>query len=262
MSELEKLFGLRGKTALVTGASSGLGRDCARALARAGADVGLVARRRERLEELVEELTASGVRACAAPADVTVTEELAAAFDRVESELAPVDILVSAAGITQLSRALKHSREKWDRVLALNLTASFEASQIMGRRLVERGVGGKIIHISSVLGWGANPVFRAIGYSAAKGGLNNLVRQLAVEWAEHDIQVNAIAPSYFPTEMTIDPRYDEVETSQRERMEVFTPMGRLGREGELDTALLFLAAPGSSYVTGVIVPVDGGWSAW
>ena len=105
MSELERLFGLRGKTAQVTGASSGLGRDCARALARAGADVGLVARRRERLEELASEIAAGGARACAAPADVTVTEELVAAFDRVEAEVAPVDILVSAAGISEVCSA-------------------------------------------------------------------------------------------------------------------------------------------------------------
>jgi NAD(P)-dependent dehydrogenase (short-subunit alcohol dehydrogenase family) len=262
MSELEKLFGLGGRTALVTGASSGLGGDCARALAGAGADVGLVARRLERLDALASELRERGGRACAAPADVTVTQQLVAAFDRVEAELGPIDILVSAAGVSEISRALKHTRERWDRVVALNLTAAFEASQIMGRRLVDRGAGGKIIHISSVLGWGANPVYRAIGYAATKGGLNNLVRQLAMEWAEHDIQVNAIAPGYFPTEMIIDPKLNEVEPSQRERMEAFTPMGRLGRRGELDTALLFLSAPASSYVTGAIIPVDGGWSAW
>ena len=102
----------------------------------------------------------------------------------------------------------------------------------------------------------------ALGYTVSMWGLYGLVRQLAIEWAQYDITVNAIAPSYFPTEMTIDPRYDDVAPEQKRRMELFTPMGRLGREGELETGVLFLAAPASTYVTGVILPVDGGWTAW
>jgi gluconate 5-dehydrogenase len=263
MAHLEQLFGLRGQRAIVTGASSGLGVQAARALAKGGADLGLVARRADRLEALAAELADEfGVRACAAPADVTDSAALAAAFEQVEKELGPLDILLGSAGIAELGRAERHKREKWDRVLAVNLTAAFESSQIMARKLIERGRPGRIIHISSAIGSGGNPVHRAVGYSAAKAGLDNLVRHLAVEWAQHGILVNAIAPSYFPTEMTVDPEIGDVRADQKEIMHRFTPLGRLGREGELETAVLFLAAPASTYVTGTVIPVDGGWTAW
>jgi gluconate 5-dehydrogenase len=262
MSELETLFGLRGRVACVTGASSGLGKEAARALAKAGAHVGIVARRKERLETYAAELARYGVRACPAPADVTQGDQLDSALDRVEAELGPIEIGVYGAGIALLSRAEKHAREKWDEALAVNLTAAFEFSQKLGRRMIERGRGGSIIHISSAVGFGANPVHKAVGYSVTKAGQSNLVRHLAVEWAPYGIRVNAIAPSYFPTEMTIDPRFEDVAPDQKERMHQFTPLGRLGREGEIETGILFLAAPGSSYVTGAIVPIDGGWTAW
>ncbi len=262
MGDLEQLFGLRGQVALVTGASSGLGSEVARALAKAGASVGLVARRKQRLDALAAELSARGVSCCVAPADVTCTEELKQALDRIEAELGPVQILVNGSGIAPLGRAENHTRKKWDAALAVNLTAAFELSQLVGQRMIERGGGGRIIQISSLSGVFGNPVHRLVGYAASKGGLNSLTRQLAVEWAKHGITVNALAPFYFPTEMTIDPRTGEVPPEQRERMELFTPMGRLGRPGELESALLFLAAPASSYVTGVILPVDGGSGAW
>ena len=262
MSGLDELFSLAGKVALVTGASSGLGAEAARALAKAGADVGLVARREDRLEALAEKLGQLGVRTATAPADVTSTEELDAAVERVERELGPVGILVHGAGIALLSRAEKHSRDKWDAALAVNLTAAYEVSQMVGRRMIERGAGGRIIHISSAVGVGSNPVHKALGYSVSKGGLNSLVRQLAIEWAQYDITVNAIAPSYFPTEMTIDPGVGDVAPDQKARMELFTPMARLGREGEIESGIVFLAAPASTYVTGVILPIDGGWTAW
>ena len=262
MGHLEELFGLRGKVALVTGASSGLGPEAARALARAGADIGLVARRQDRLEVVAAELAVYGVRACVAPADVTRKGEISDAVDRVEAELGPIHILVNGAGIAPLGRAERHTRENWDAAIAVNLTAAFELSQLVGQRMIERGHGGRIIQLSSVVGLGANPVHRTLGYAAAKGGLNSLTRQLAVEWAKYDITVNALAPAYFPTEMTIDPRFGEVRADHRERMEAFTPMARLGRPDEIASAVLFLAAPASSYVTGAILPVDGGWSAW
>jgi gluconate 5-dehydrogenase len=262
VKELEELFGLRGKVALVAGASSGIGAEAAWALAKAGADVGLVARRRQRLEELKREIEKRGVRACAAPADVRATEEIRAAVEQVERELGPIEILVNSAGIAPLGRAERHTRRKWDDALAVNLTAAFELSQVVGERMIGRGTGGRIIHVSSVMGGGANPVHRAVGYTATKHGMNGLVKQLAIEWARFGITVNAVAPAYFPTEMTIDPSLGDVAEDQKARMRQFTPMDRLGRPGELETAILFLAAPGSSFVTGAIVPVDGGWTAW
>jgi gluconate 5-dehydrogenase len=262
MTPLEELFSLRGQGALVTGASSGLSAQVARALAKAGANIGLVARRRERLEELAKELEKMGVRACAAPADVTVTEQLRAAVDRIEAELGPLDLIVNGAGVAPLSRAEKHARAKWDSALALNVTAAFELSQIMAQRWIERGRGGRIINLSSVMGFAGNPVHKAVGYATSKGALNNLTRHLAIEWAPHGIAVNALAPAYFPTEMTTDPRIGEVPPDHVEVMRKFTPMDRLGRLEEIETAVLFLASPKSSYVTGAIVTVDGGWTAW
>ena len=262
MSELEALFSLRGQVALVTGASSGLSAQVARALGKAGASIGLVARRKDRLEALAAELSAKGVRSCVAPADVTVTEQLRAAIDQVESELGPLDILVNGAGIAPLGRAEKHTRAKWDSAVALNITAAWEGSQMVAQRWIERGRGGRILQISSVIGFGANPVHRSVGYAATKGALNNLTRQLAIEWGKFGIYVNALAPAYFPTEMTTDPRIGDVPPEQRAIMLQFTPLGRLGRIEEIDTAVLFLVSPASSYVTGAVVTVDGGWTAW
>jgi len=262
MSHLDDLFGLRGRTALVTGASSGLGADCARAFAKAGADVGLVARRADRLEDLAREISALGVRCSVAPADVTDAEAVEAAIDKVEAELGHVGILLNGAGISVLGRAERAKLERWQSVIDVNLTAAFVASQAVGKRMIERGSGGNIINLSSVMGSRGNSVHLAVAYTTSKSGLDGLTRQLAVEWAKHDIRVNALAPSYFPTEMTSDPRTGAVPEDHQARMEIFTPMGRLGRAGELDTALLFLAAPASTYITGAIIPVDGGWTAW
>ncbi len=262
MTELEELFSLKGQVALVTGASSGLSAQVVRALAKAGASVALVARRKDRLEALASELAAKGVRTCVAPADVTVTEQLRAALDQVEAELGPLDLVVNGAGVAPLSRAEKHARAKWDQALALNVTAAFELSQLAAQRWIERKRGGRIIHLSSVMGFGGNPVHKAVGYSASKGALNNLTRHLAIEWAQYGICVNALAPAYFPTEMTTDPRIGEVPPDHVEVMRKFTPMDRLGRLEEIETAVLFLASPKSSYVTGAIIPVDGGWTAW
>jgi NAD(P)-dependent dehydrogenase (short-subunit alcohol dehydrogenase family) len=262
VNPLEELFGLRGQVALVVGASSGMGAQAARALARAGADLGLVARRADRLEAVARELAGRGIRTARVPADITADGEIERCFEEVEARLGPPRVLVYAPGVSPLGRAERHAREKWDDALRVNLTGAFEAAQAFARRILERGSTGSIVFVSSVVGSGASPVHRVVGYAAAKGGLDNLTRQLAVEWAQKGIRVNAVAPAYFPTELTIDPRQGDVAPEQRARMETFTPAGRLGRLEELETAILFLAAPASSYVTGAIVPVDGGWTAW
>ena len=261
-SELEALFSLEGQVALVTGASSGLSAQVARALAKAGANVGLVARRKDRLESLAKELEAKGVRACVAPADVTVTDQLRGAIDQVESELGPIDILVNGAGIAPLGRAEKHTRAKWDSAVSLNLTAVWEGSQLVAQRWIERGRGGRIIQLSSVIGFGANPVHRSVGYAATKGAINTLTRHLAIEWGKFGIFVNALAPAYFPTEMTTDPRDGKVPAEMETTIKQFTPLGRLGRAEEIETAVLYLVSPLSTYTTGSVVAVDGGWTAW
>lgn len=262
LSDLDRLFGLRGKVALVTGASSGLGKEFARGLAMAGADVAIAARRLERLQAVAAELEAFGVRAHAVQADLQHEAQIEAAVQDVHNTLGPIDILINNAGIAPVGRAERHGLEKWQQTLDVNLTAVFLCCQHVGRRMIERGEGGRIINISSVLGEGANSVHRTVGYAATKGAVTNLTRQLAVEWAPHGITVNALAPSWFPTEMITDPRLGRVHDEQRVRMEHFTPLGRLGREGELLGAIIYLASPSASYVTGAVLHVDGGWRAW
>lgn len=259
---LQSLFGLRGKVALVTGASSGLGVEFARGLAMAGADVVLVARRFERLQVVAKELSALGVRAQPIQADLRQEVQIEAAIQQAQDRLGPIDILINNAGVAPVGRAERHSMEKWQQALDVNLTAVFLCCQKVGKQMIERGQGGRIINISSVLGDGANSVHKTVGYVATKGAVSNMTRQLAVEWAPHGITVNALAPSWFPTEMITDPRFGRVHDEQRARMELFTPMGRLGREGELLGAVIFLASPAASYVTGTILHVDGGWHAW
>lgn len=259
---LDEVFGQRGRVAMVVGASSGLGARCARALAGAGADVALVARRGDRLRAEAEALRGLGVRTCAIEADVTDDDAVARAVAETEDALGPIDVALNAAGLSRLGRAERHTRARWDDVMAVNLDAAFVWSQQVGARMIARGEGGRLIHISSVLGRGASPVHRNVGYCASKGAVDNLVRQLAVEWAPHGITVNALAPGFFPTEMTVDAARGEMDPQMQARIETFTPMGRTGELHELDSALLFLAAPASSYVTGVILPVDGGWTAW
>lgn len=259
---IEDLFGLSGRAAIVLGASSGLGAECARALASAGANVAVVARRKEKLESLASELEGLGVRAMAIAADATDDDALMAAVDQAEAELGPLWAGVNAAGISKLSRFTKHGRDKWDDVIAVNLTAAFVFGQAVAKKMVERGDPGRIVQLSSVLGRGASPVHNQVGYTAAKGGVDNLTRQMAIELAPHGITVNAIAPGYFPTELTVAPGTDKFDDSLEAGVQRFTPLARSGRLEEIRSTLLYLTAPASSYVTGTIAPVDGGWTAW
>lgn len=259
-SPLEALFSLRGHVALITGASGKLGAECARALALAGADVALVARRLEILEKLAAELIESfHVSALPIAADITIETELDRVMARTVAELGEADILVNNAGIAPGGRAEKYSREAWDAALALNLTAAMMLSQRVARRLIEKRKPGRIINMTSIAAYLGSPVFRYAGYAASKAALANLTRQLAVEWAPYGILVNAIALGLIPTEMNAK---SLAVPGVRERNEAFTPLGRLGRPEEVRGAVIFLASAASSYVTGSVVWVDGGRHAW
>jgi NAD(P)-dependent dehydrogenase (short-subunit alcohol dehydrogenase family) len=259
MDSLESIFSLRGHRGLVTGASSGLGVECAKALALAGADVVLVARRADRVKALATELAKTyGVKAIGVGADVTIEADL----DRVMSEassLGGVDILVNNAGVSPTGRAETFKREAWDEAIAVNLTAPMMLSQRVARRLIETGKPGRIINMVSIYAALASSVYRLSAYVATKAALANLTRQLAVEWAGYGILVNAIAPGWIPTEAT---EGGIAKPANKDRMEAFTPMKRLGQPEEIRGAVIFLASPASSYVTGSVLSVDGGYQAW
>jgi NAD(P)-dependent dehydrogenase (short-subunit alcohol dehydrogenase family) len=260
MNSLEWLFSLRGHVGLVTGASSGLGAECARALAIAGADVALVARRGDRLEALAEELRAAHeVRALSVAGDITIDSELDRIVEKTAAELGEIDILVNNAGIAPTGKAETYKRELWDAAFKLNVTAPMALSQRVARRLIERKHPGRIINVTSILAYVGSAVYRLAGYTASKAALANLTRQLAIEWAPHNILVNAIAPGWFPTEATEE---GIAKPGNRERMELFTPMGRLGKPEEIRGAVIFLASAASSYVTGSVISIDGGYQSW
>ena len=260
MNALEQLFSLHGHVGLVTGASSGLGVECAKALAIGGADVAIVARRGDRLEALAAEIGKEyGVRVLPLKADITVEADVERIFSRTNAELGDIDILVNNAGIAPTGRAEKIPLATWDSAFTLNVTAPMVLSQRMARRLIERRKPGRIINITSVLGQGASAIYRLSPYAASKAALANLTRQLAVEWAEYGINVNAISPGWIPTEAT---EGGMAKPGNREKMESLTPLGRLGLPEEIRGAVIFLASSASSYVTGSVVAVDGGYTSW
>jgi NAD(P)-dependent dehydrogenase (short-subunit alcohol dehydrogenase family) len=260
MDSLESLFSIRGHHGLVTGASSGLGVECAKALALAGADVALVARREDRVKQIAAELAkAHGIKAIGIGADVTREADLDRVMAESAAALGDIDILVNNAGVSPTGRAENFKREAWDEAIAVNLTAPMMLSQRAARRLIETGKPGRIINMVSIYASVASSVYRLSAYAASKAALANLTRQLAVEWAGYNILVNAIAPGWIPTEAT---EGGIAKPANKSRMEAFTPMKRLGIPEEVRGAVIFLASPASSYVTGSVISVDGGYQAW
>jgi NAD(P)-dependent dehydrogenase (short-subunit alcohol dehydrogenase family) len=242
MNSLSELFSLRGHVGIVTGASSGLGVECAHALALAGADVALAARRGDRLGPLAAELEqAYGVRAIGVQTDITADADLDRLVATCAAKLGLPDILVNNAGISPTGRAESLPRATWDDALATNLTAPMMLAQRVARGLIE------------------SSIYRLSAYAASKAGLANLTRQLAVEWAQYGILVNAIAPGWIPTEAT---EGGMAKPQNRERMERSTPLGRLGLPAEIRGAVIYLASPASSYVTGTMLSIDGGYASW
>jgi NAD(P)-dependent dehydrogenase (short-subunit alcohol dehydrogenase family) len=244
----------------VTGASSGLGVECARALAMAGADVAIAARRGDRLKKLAAELAEThGVRAIAIAADITADADLERLTATVQEQLGVIDILVNNAGISPTGRAEMLPRATWDGAMATNLTAPMMLAQRVARRLIESKRPGRIINMASIYGLKASSIYRLSAYTATKAALVNLTRQLAVEWAAYGILVNAIAPGWIPTEAT---ELGMTKSENRLRMEKATPMGRLGKPEELRGTIIYLASEASSYVTGAVLSIDGGYAAW
>jgi 3-oxoacyl-[acyl-carrier protein] reductase len=252
MTKAADLFSLKGKVALVTGASSGLGQQFARALADNGAAVALVARRADRLAAFQFELEKLGAKALAIEADVNDRAAMASAFDKAERAFGTVTILVNNAGIAHGGRAVDMTAEDWRHVLSTNLDAVFFCAQEAARRMLAAKKQGAIVNIASVLGLAVAK--GAVAYATAKAGVVQLTKALAVELAFKGVRVNAIAPGWFMTEMNND--YLAGEAGEKIKREI--PTGRFGKAGELDGALLLLASDAGSYITGATIVVDGG----
>ena len=246
------MFSLKGRVALVTGASSGLGVQFAKGLADNGAAVALVARRADRLKSLKDEIEGKGGRAVAIEADVTDHAAVARTFDAAEKAFGTVTILVNNAGIAHGGRAVEMPPEEWRKVLSTNLDAVFFWAQEAARRLLAAKKQGAIVNIASVLGLAVSK--GAVAYAAAKAGVVQVTKALAVELAFKGVRVNAIAPGWFVTEMNDDYLSGEAGTAIKREI----PMGRFGNPGDLDGALLLLVSDAGSYITGATIVVDGG----
>ncbi len=253
---VRELFDLEGKSAIVTGGGTGIGRQMAQALAEAGASLVLCARNAERCEQAAAELSALGVRALGLRCDVRKPDDVQAVVDRTRQELGRIDILVNNAGTVWGASPEEMPLEGWQKVLDVNLTGVFLCSQAAGRVMIEQQAG-KIVNVASVAGLEGAPaeVMNSLPYHATKGGVIALTRDLAWKWARHGINVNALAPGWFPSDMS---RY--VLDRQPQLIERI-PLGRFGGQEDLKGAVVFLASPASDYVTGHTLVVDGGQSA-
>lgn len=250
------MFDLKGNVAVVTGSSAGLGRQFALALARQGADLAILARRKEKLESVADEIRGTGVDCLVVECDVTNTEQIRNAVKAVMDYYGQIDILVNNAGGGITVPIEELSEEDWRKVLSLDLDAAFYCMKYFGKVMLDAGYG-RIINISSILGKGGLRELPIIAYASAKGGVINMTRQAAVEWAERGVTVNALCPGFFASEAN----GPEAMKSMNSFIEIRTPMGRPGKEGELDSSIVFLAAKESSYVTGTVLTCDGGWTA-
>jgi NAD(P)-dependent dehydrogenase (short-subunit alcohol dehydrogenase family) len=243
-------FRLDGKVAIVTGASSGLGEAFARGLAEAGADVAICARRVDRLNRTREAVEAIGRRCVAVPADVAKVEDCRRTVEQTARELGRVDVLVNNAGIGTAVPATREDPDDFRRVIDVNLCGSYWMAQACARAMSD---GGSIVNIGSVLG-STSAALPQAAYASSKAAIIGLTRDLAQQWTgRKGIRVNALAPGFFPSEMT-----DQYPDGYLDQMMWRVPAGRAGDPAELVTALLFLASEASSYVTGVVLPVDGG----
>ncbi|MCB1883098.1 MAG: glucose 1-dehydrogenase [Geminicoccaceae bacterium] len=251
-------FRLDGKVAVVTGAASGIGLEVCRALGSAGAEVVLLDRDAAGLAAAAEGLASQGTICSTQEADVTDPAAMTGAADAVAAGRGRVDVLVNSAGIARLHTALDAADDEWRHVLDVNLNGTFWACRAFGRHMVAQGAGS-IVNLGSMSGIIVNRPQHAASYVASKGAVHMLTKALAAEWAGSGVRVNALAPGYVATEMTL---------KMRGRPELFetwtdmTPMGRCGEPEEIALAALYLASPAAGYVTGAVLSIDGGYTVW
>lgn len=251
-------FRLTDHVAVVTGAASGIGLEVCRALGSAGARVVLIDRDPEGLERAESDLGARGVQGSTRTVDVTDPKAVTAAADAIAAEFGRIDVLVNSAGIARLNDALDTPDDEWREVFDVNVNGVFWASRAFGRHMVAQG-SGSIVNLGSMSGTIINRPQHAASYMASKGAVHMLTKALAAEWADKGVRVNALAPGYVATEMTLKMR------AKPELFDVWmdmTPMGRCGEPSEIAAAVLYLASPASSYVTGSILAIDGGYTVW
>ena len=249
------MFDLKGDVAVITGASSGLGRQMARAFAERGADLVILARREERLLELKKELEGK-VKVLPIKCDVTNTSDIENAAKKAEEEFGKVTILVNCAGSSKDAGVLDMTDDEWDFTIATDQTSVFKMTRAFGN-IMKRNNYGRIINIASMYGLVGNTAMGTIAYHSSKGGVVNFTRAVAAELAKYNITCNAICPGYFETELT----KAVLDTDDfKAYMKQTVPMGRYGHEGELNAGAIFLASHEASYVTGVILPIDGGYT--
>lgn len=250
------MFNLSGRVAVISGASSGLGRQMAIAFAKQGADLAILARRVERLDELKKELEEYGVRIVPIRCDVTSSKDIDDACSIVVDTFGKVDILVNCAGSSKDAGVLDMKDDEWDFTIDTDLTSVFKMTRAFGN-IMKNNNYGRIINIASMYGLVGNDTIPTIAYHSSKGGVVNFTRAAAAELAKYNITVNCICPGYFYTELTtqvLDSDYF------KEFANSHVPMKRYGYEGELNAGAIFLASDEASYVTGVVLPIDGGYT--
>lgn len=256
-SVMELCFEIRGQTAIVTGASSGLGVTFAETLAESGVNLVIAARRYEKLVKMAEDLsTKHGVKVVPVKTDVSQEDQVIEMVKKATENFASIEILVNNAGTASLSPSVEISLEDWEKVIDVNLTGVFLCARTVAQEMIRKKYG-KIVNIASIYG-AVGDIFPTAPYYASKGAVINLTRALAIEWAPHKINVNSIAPGFFPSEMT-----EAVFRDDKAMKHILsrTPLGRTGQPIDLKAALIYLASPASDYVTGQTIFVDGGWTA-
>jgi NAD(P)-dependent dehydrogenase (short-subunit alcohol dehydrogenase family) len=255
--DAKQLFDLTGRVAIISGGSMGLGRQMAEGLAEMGANLVLCARKKERCEAAAESLRRLGVEVLALGCDVKDKSSIDEVVEKTLARFGRIDILINNAGVSWRAPIEEMTLDQWDKVLSTNLTGTFLFCQAVAKPMTAQK-SGKIINIASVAGLGGGSAeLQAIGYHASKGGVIAFTKDLACKWAQHNIQVNAIAPGWFPTHMS-----EWVIEHRKESLLSKIPLGRFGSDHDLKGAAIFLASNASSYVTGHVLVVDGGQTAW
>ena len=255
---MKNYFDLTGRVAIVTGCSTGLGVQMAKALASQGATIVALARRQNLLDQVAAELKETyGVEAVGIACDITKTESVEAAVDATLEKFGRIDILINNAGTGAVAPAEDITDDQFANEVNIDLFGSFKVARAVAKKAMLPAKYGRIINIASMYGLVGNKIAPASPYHAAKGGVVNLTRALAAEWGDKGITVNAICPGYFYSPLTVDTLNSEFFQNYARTM---IPEARYGNEGELDTAALFLSSPASTYVNGVILPVDGGYT--